>query len=311
MDRYPDLNPLLGKMLDNLQGQPPLQGLPVPEARAVIARRFAPLLQAFRPRCRHVDLDIPGPGGALPLRLVRPEGDGVLPVILFLHGGGWALGDLDIYHPLADALAFASGAAVLMVGYRLAPEHPFPAALEDAQAVLDWLWPHAEDHGLDASRLAVAGDSAGGNLAAVLARGCRDRGGPPLRGQYLAYPVIDLPDPTRHLSYAEVGDGYGLSRGEMAYFWSLYAGKAQPGPDLLPLLAPLEGLPPALVHTAHFDILRSEAEAYAIALETAGVPTHYRCWPGMTHGFLSLSGLLEEADTALAQAGAWLAGQLT
>jgi acetyl esterase len=310
MARHPDLHPFLAHSLELQESLPPLASLPVAEAREAVRRRMAPVLQAFSPRCAQQELAIPGPGGPLALRLLTPAGEGPYPVILFLHGGGWALCDLDIYQPFADALAAASGAAVLMVDYRLAPEHPFPAALEDAQAALDWLWPHAEAHDLDNSRVALAGDSAGGNLFAVLARGCRDRGGPPLRAQYLAYPVIDLPDPDRYLSYAEVGDDHGLARADIAHYWSLYAGTARPGPDLLPLLAPLEGLPPALIHTAQFDILRSEGEAYAIALEERGVPTHYHCWPGMIHGFLSLVGLLAEADMALRQAGVWLERKL-
>ena len=310
MSRHPDLDPYLADVLDSEAGLPPLDRLPPEDARARVRSGLAALLEGFEPVCAYKDISIYGPSGSLMLRLVMPEAARPLPVILFLHGGGWAYGDLDTHMAIADTLADAAHAAVLMVDYRLAPEHPFPAALEDAQAAVDWLWDHAKDHGLDKARLALAGDSAGGNLAAVLARGCRDRGGPPLRAQYLAYPVIDLPDPARYASYKEIGDDHGLNQTSMAYYWGLYAGQATPGPDLLPLMATLQDLPPALIHTAQVDVLRSEGEAYAIALETASVPTTYHCWPGMTHGFLHHVGRLETADTALAKAGRWLAQHL-
>jgi len=310
MSRHPDIHPLLAQMLDDQASLAPLHSLPPSEARARVRANFAPLLNAFQPVCTHQDIGIPGPGGELTLRLISPESDSPLPIILFVHGGGWAMCDLETHTPMADTLADAAHAAVLMVDYRLAPEHPFPAALEDCQATLDWLWQHAESHNLDNSLIALAGDSAGGNLAAVLARGCRDRGGPPLRAQYLAYPVIDLPDPARYASYTEIGEDNGLTQSDMAYYWGLYAGQATPGPDLLPLTAPLENLPPALIHTAPIDVLRSEGEAYAIALELASVPTTYHCWPGMTHGFLSMGGVLDIADIALAKAGRWLAQHL-
>jgi len=310
MSRNPDLHPYLAEILDAEAKQPPLHSLAIAEGRARNRTNFAPRLADFQPACSHQDIDIPGPDGDMRVRLLTPDTDSPLPIILFLHGGGWAYGDLDIHTPFADTLAAAAHAAVLMVDYRLAPEHPFPAALEDVQAALDWLWPNAQDHGLDNNRLALAGDSAGGNLAAILARGCRDRGGPPLRAQYLACPIIDLPDPGVYASYADVGDNHGLTQADIAYYWGLYAGQATPSPDLLPLTAPLEGLPPALIHTAQLDVLRSEGEAYAIALEIASVPTTYHCWPGMTHGFLHHVGRLEAADVALAKAGRWLAQHL-
>lgn len=312
MARHPDLHPLLATVLDREAALPPLRTLTPPEARMTLRRRMDPLLTSFQPRCARQDLSIDGPGGPLALRLLKPITTNAdpLPLILFLHGGGWVLCDLDMYMPLADALATASGVAVLMVDYRLAPEHRFPAALEDSLAALEWLWSHGLDHGLDPARIALAGDSAGGNLAAVLARGCRDQGGPPLRAQYLLYPVVDLPDPTRYPTYSEMGDDYGLSQTDMAYYWSLYAGNAAPGPDLMPMMAELAGLPPALIHTAQFDVLRSEGEAYAAALDDAGVQVSLKCWPGMIHGFASLAGVLGPADASLEEAGAWLSQHL-
>ncbi len=313
MALHPDLHPLLAHML-GLAPRPPAGSQTAPEARASMKARVAPLLAAFQPRCTITDLTVPttasGEGADLSLRLVRPpESEGLLPVIVFFHGGGWVVCDNDTHNPMADALAVASGAAVLMVDYALAPEYPFPAAIEDGLAALDWLTRQGRDHGLDCSRVALAGDSAGGNLAAVLARRCRDRGGPVIAAQYLIYPVIDLPDPATHASYTECAD-YGLTAEDMAWYWSQYAGAASPGPDLLPLHADLAALPPALIHTAQFDVLRDEGAAYGAALVRAGVPTSIKCWPGMIHGFLSLTGPLDVADRAAADAGAWLRTQL-
>ncbi len=303
--RSPDLHPLLARILD-LQAGKSLVGSAPDEARADVRTRSQPLLAAFKPTTEITDFSIDGPGGPLNMRLFMPaDAEGPLPVILFFHGGGWVLCDLDTHSPLANALAQASGAAVLMVDYRLAPEHPFPAALEDGLAAIDWVATHAAGNDLDGSRLVLAGDSAGGNLAAVLARGCRDRAGPPISGQYLLYPVIDLPDPERWPSYAAFAD-YGLDAPTMAWFWHLYAGGAAPGDDLLPLQAKLEGLPPALVQTAQFDVLRDEGEAYGAALAQAGVAVSAERWPGMNHGFASLVPLLPEAGEAIASAGGWL-----
>lgn len=301
----PDLHPLLAHLL-SIAPRVPAGSQTAPEARTAMKTRVAPLLAAFQPHSAITDFTIPGPGGDLPLRLlVPPHADGLLPVIVFLHGGGWVVCDNETHAPLADALASASGAAVLMVDYRLAPEHPFPAAIEDGLAALDWLAEGGAARGLDANRIAISGDSAGGNLAAVLARASRDRGGPAIRAQYLIYPVIDLPDPARHASYA-AGADYGLTAEDMAWYWSLYAGGAAPSEDLLPLHADLHGVPPALVHTAQFDVLRDEGQAYAAALARAGVPVSAKVWPGMIHGFLSLTGPLEVADAAALEAGAWL-----
>lgn len=312
MTRSPDLHPFLEQMLSMSPRAAP-GSQTAPEARASMKALVAPMLAAFQPRSSIADIVVPAADTAraadLTLRLVRPTAsDALLPVIVFFHGGGWVVCDNDTHTPMADALAQASGAAVLMVDYALAPEQPFPAAIEDGLAALDWLSAQGAAHGLDASRIALCGDSAGGNLAAVLARGCRDRGGPAIRAQYLIYPVIDLPDPTAYPSYAECAD-YGLTGEMMAWYWSQYAGSVSPGPDLLPLQVDLADLPPTLIHTAQFDVLRDEGKAYAAALVQAGVATSAKCWPGMIHGFLSLTGPLDVADRAARDAGAWLSAQ--
>jgi acetyl esterase len=205
-------------------------------------------------------------------------------VVAYLHGGGWCVGSRDGFDTVCRALANASGAVVASVDYRLAPEHPFPAGLEDAEAVVRWLGEHAADVGADPGRLAVAGDSAGGNLAAVVARRLRDAGGPPLRLQALIYPATDAACDTP--SYRENATGYGLTAEGMRRYWRLYLGDADGShPDCSPLRATdLAGLPPAFVLSVDKDVLRDEGEAYARALEAAGVPVELRRYDGAVHG---------------------------
>lgn len=303
------LDPFIAQILAAAAPDPDYAVLTPQQARAAMHARVAPMLAAAPPFADITELSCPGPGGAIALRLLRPDTPGPHPVILFLHGGGWVVCDLDTHQPLAAALARGSGAAVLMVDYRLAPEHPFPAAIGDCAAALDWLRSEGSQHGLDTSRIAVAGDSAGGNLAAVLARQIRDDGDT-LAGQYLIYPVTDLPDPQRYQSYID-NDSYGLTTAAMAWYWSSYAGAAVPDADSVPMLASdLSGLAPALVQTAQYDVLRDEGEAYAARLAAAGVPVSLARHPGMIHGFLSLADMVPGAAAALAQGCAWLRTRL-
>jgi acetyl esterase len=221
-----------------------------------------------------------------------PEGD-VVGACVYLHGGGWATGSLETVDRPVRRLARAAGARVLSVDYRLAPEHPFPAGLEDAEAALRWA-------AQDGEPLAVAGDSSGGNLATVAARRTRL----PLRLQALLYPVTDAALATA--SYSTFAEGFRLSREDMAWFFGLYGG--DPGhPDVSPLRAALDdlrGLPPAYVLTASHDVLRDEAEAYAERLREAGVPVEVVRWPGMVHGFLRWPGAVGAAREALDDLGA-------
>ncbi|GGE11321.1 putative lipase/esterase [Polymorphobacter glacialis] len=304
------LDPVIAQILAIGGPDPDYDTLTPEQAREAMNLRVAPLLTAAPPFADVTELSCPGLGGPIALRLLRPDTPGPHPVVLFLHGGGWVVCDLDTHQPLAAALARGSGAAVLMVDYRLAPEHPFPAAIDDCSAALDWLRAEGGAHGLDTSRIVVAGDSAGGNLAAVLARRARDGGDPPLAGQYLIYPVIDLPDPQQYHSYSD-NDRYGLSTAAMAWYWSNYAGTAAPGPDAIPMLATdLTGLAPALVQTAQYDVLRDEGEAYAVRLAAAGVPVSVARHPGMIHGFLSLADMVPGAAAALVQGCTWLRTRL-
>jgi acetyl esterase/lipase len=241
--------------------------------------------------------------GGVPCRLYCPERPDRTPVVVYLHGGGWVLGDLTTHDGLCRLIASRSRCAVLALDYRRAPEHPYPAAFDDLDRAVDWLrGTGAARFGLDASRLAIAGDSAGGHLAAVGARRARDRG-EPYRYQVLGCPVID---PAQR--YPDL-DAYGLTSAEMRFFWDSFA---PPGrvdrahPDLSPLNADLAGLPPALVITAEYDILRDEGEAYAAALATAGVPTVAVRYPGVIHNFHRKLALFDAAELAIAQMGAAL-----
>ncbi len=263
---------------------PPPHLVPVAEARAAHDRETAALSGPGEPVAEVREVVAPGPGGPIPIRIVRPEGAGPLPLVAYAHGGGWMLGTLNAFEPLCRALANASGAVIAIIDYRLAPEHPFPAAADDVDAAVRWLAAHAAELGADARRLAIAGDSAGGNLATVTARRLRDEGGPELRFQALIYPVCDYSFDTP--SYRENSVGVGLSTASMERFWESYLqGADGTQPDASPLRADLAGLPPALVLTVPADVLRDEGEAYARALAQAGVPVTVLRYDGAVHGF--------------------------
>ncbi len=262
-------------------------------------------LQGLPPRLAVVeDLSIADGDRVIPVRLYRPGWRPVYPVLVFYHGGGWIRGDLDTHDTICRHLALKAGCLVVSVEYRLAPENPFPAAVEDAYAALLWVAEHAREIGGDSSRLAVAGDSSGGNLAAVMAIACRDRSYPQLRHQVLFYPVTDISCMDR-ASYTAFGEGYMLERGTMEHFRDCYVPGAADwdDPRASPLLADnLHGLPPATIITAHFDVLRDEGQDYAARLAGAGVPVHLGHYPGVFHGFLNFGLLLEEAAAALDEA---------
>ena len=249
------------------------------------------------------DRTIPGPDGPLAIRVYTPEGRGPFPVLVFFHGGGFVLCSLDTHDGLCRSLCNAVGCIVVSVDYRLAPEAVFPSAPEDCYAATCWVGEHAASLGGDPARIAVGGDSAGGNLSAVTALMVRDRGGPELRHQLLIYPVMDCSFDTP--SYRENATGYLLSRDMMRWFWGHYLAEDAHAADPLasPLRAPnLAGLPPAHVVTAEFDPLRDEGEAYALRLSDAGVPTEQIRYDGMFHGFFSMDAQLDQAKVAQAAA---------
>jgi acetyl esterase len=279
------LDPQIKALLEQTASAPKPHEQSVEDARAtMLARPRAPGPAI----ANQEDRRIPGPGGDIPIRVYRPHQE-TGAVLVYFHGGGWVLGNLDTHNGQCRNLAHHAGCVVVAVDYRLAPEHRFPAAAEDAYAATKWVSEHGSELGVDAARLAVGGESAGGNLAAVVCLMARDRSRPVIRQQWLAYPVIDHSFDTA--SYRDHSSGVGLERASMEWFWNHYLGAAGDGssPYASPLRAKdLSGLPPAIVVTAEYDVLRDEGNAYAERLRQAGVPVELRCISGVNHAFLGM-----------------------
>ena len=291
------------EMIDALD-RPPLSEVTIAQAREGLRGLLPPSDEAVGVIA---DFELPGAEGQ-PVRAraytPRDARPGPLPLTMFLHGGGWVTGDLDSHDATCRALANASGCKVVAIDYRLAPEHKFPAGLEDCHAALRWLAAHAPELGVDARRIAVCGDSAGGNLAAAVALLARDRGGPALAYQVLVYPVTHHSFDTA--SYRRYGQGYLLTLEGMQWNWNHYLPDAAAGRDPLasPLLAPdLRGLPPALVIVAECDPLCDESEAYAARLAAAGVAVDCKRYDGMLHAFFTLGQVFDDGRAAVAYAG--------
>jgi acetyl esterase len=270
------------------------------EARAILAAQPAPEIEP--PAVGRIEnRTVPGAEGEIPARVYWPaERNGAagepLPLVVFFHGGGFVLCDLDTHDAVCRNLANIVGAVVLSVDYRLAPETPYPGGIEDAYAATVWAHEHAAELGGDPGRLVVAGDSSGANFAAVVAMMARDRGGPPIAFQYLAYPVADQDFDNE--SYRENGDDYFTTRTHMRWYCEQYGGDAD-DPYVSPLRAPdLSGLPPARVITAEYDPLRDEGEAYARRLQEAGVDASSRRFDGMFHGFFTFSLIFPPGQAA-------------
>lgn len=299
------LNPqaeMLLKQFDE-QGLPPFEEMSVPQARDVsLAFRDLQGEPAPVPEIRNVL--IPGPAGKLPARVYVPAGPGPHPVIVYFHGGGWVIGNVEVVDRPCRALANATGCTVVSVEYRLSPETQFPGPVEDCYAATQWVADNAADLGADPARVAVGGDSAGGNLAAAVALMARDRGGPSLAFQLLIYPVTAPAADSPFASYRENAEGYLLTRGSMLWFWDHYL--ASPGAATNPYASPLHadsvaGLPPALVVTCGFDPLRDEGEAYAERLRQAGVRVTATRYDDMIHGFFWMGGVLDRYQDLIAE----------
>lgn len=296
------LDPQARSLLEAMKaaGLPPVFTLPVPDARR--ARRRQLVVDPPRVEIAKVENDlVPGPLGGIPLRWYWPGLEGKLPVTLYFHGGGWTVDDLDTHDHLCRRLASRSQAVVVSAGYRLAPEHPYPAAVEDAYAATQWVAAVGRDHAADPTRLAVAGDSAGGNLATVVTLLCRDRRGPAVRFQALAYPVTDYWQAGR-ASFDQYAEGYTLSRDFMKWTFRHYLpdGFDRSDPYLFPLrAADLSGLPTALIVTAEFDPLRDEGRAYAERLRAAGVAVEHLHLDDQMHGFLLQEATVDRAREAV------------
>jgi acetyl esterase/lipase len=300
------LDPAVADLLRELEamGSPLLAGATPETAR----ERFRRLTVGLR-QPEHVvevasteEIEVDGGAGSLPARVYRPAAAGPLPTLVFFHGGGFVIGDLDTHDNQCRRICREVEVVVLSVAYRLAPEAPWPAAVEDCLAATRWAGMQLDQLGGDPSRLAVGGDSAGGNLAAVTAQVLRGEGGPSLAAQLLIYPGTDFAaDPGTYPSRIENANGYLLTEADMLWFADHYAGAAADGRDfrLCPLRGELAGLPPAVVATAEFDPLRDEGDAYAEALKQAGVRVEHHRFPGLIHGFFDLAAISPACDAAV------------
>ena len=292
-------------------GLPPLQTLSPEAARAQSAAGTLKTALDLDPVSRVENLDIDGPGGPLPIRLYYPMAapDGPLPIVLYYHGGGFVLGSVDTHDSIPRKLANDAGAIIASVEYRLAPEDRYPAPVEDAEASVLWAVEHGAAIGGDPARVAVAGDSAGGNLAAVAAQRVRHTVGNALVAQALLYPLLDHGTVDTHASRREHADTFPIRTPLMDWFHNHYFGHDDPmsEPDASPLHHPdLSGLAPAYVMTAGLDPLMDEGKAYADALQAAGVDVVYRCWETTIHGFLQMGKVIPAAADAIAETGAYL-----
>jgi acetyl esterase len=299
------VDPQVQQLLDQMAAleAPPLETQTVEVARSTLAVMAS--LAVAPPVESVTDISVDTSLGPVPVRLYRPPSApaGPLPLLVWFHGGGWVLGDLASADPTARDLCVQSGVLVASVDYPLAPENRFPAAPEACYLVTRWLVDHADSIGADPRRVAVGGDSAGGNLAAVTAVAARDRGGPDLLFQLLIYPATDCLG--SYPSIQENGEGYGLTHAGMIWFGQHYLSEDTDlkDPAASPIYTPdLAGLPAALVITAEFDPLRDEGEAYAKLLEQAGVPVSASRYDGMIHGFFTMTVLLDAGRHAVAEA---------
>jgi len=307
------INPQVQGLLEELakQGLPPFEQMSPTQAR-LVALGFRDL-QGEPENVREIkDILVPGPAGSLPVRVYHPSPGKSLPLVVFYHGGGWVIGDVEIADKPCRALANASQCVIASVNYRLSPETKFPGPAEDCYAATKWLTEHARDIGADGRLVVVAGDSAGGNLAAVVALMARDRGGPTLAYQLLIYPVTTTAKGNQFASYRDNGEGYLLTKAGMEWFWDHYLASPDDGknPYASPLHASsLSGLPPAMVITAEFDPLRDEGQAYARRLQEAGVKVKSSHYDGMIHGILWMAGALDGGKQLIADTGAELRKQ--
>jgi len=284
----------------------PLYELTLAEARAADLADIRAGGGDVEPVLDVADRTFPGPDGELPVRVYRPSTVRRMGTLVYFFGGGWTLGGIDTSDGVCRALANAAGCLVVTPGYRLAPEHPFPAALHDCLAAVSWVVENADALGADPGRIAVGGDSAGGNLAAVVASLAGERG-LPLAAQLLVYPNTCYRADTDSLR--DNDDRWMFNRHSVDWYWRNYLADPADGrdPRVSPLLAPdLSGLPPALVITAEYDPLRDEGERYAGRLRAAGVPVELTRYDGMAHGFFTMSGVLADARRAVGQAAEYL-----
>ena len=295
-------------------GVPSIESVPLLQARELVENGMRRMKIPVKPVAEISNLTIQDrdPETTLNLKLYKPETSGPHPVIIFFHGGGWVFFNVDDYDPICTHLCDASGCLVVSVGYRRSPEYKFPVAVNDCFLATQFIAGHCAEWGGDPTLLFLAGDSAGGNLAAVTALRIRDEGGPQVRGQILIYPVTDH---FKHLkpSAGLFAEGYNLSARDMEWFWEKYLHNAEDGCNYLaaPLLASTHAsLPPALVIVSGYDPLRDEGLEYAAKLEGAGVPVKLLVYEEMIHGFLSYLGILKQGKAAIGEIAAWIKNNL-
>ena len=295
------LDPQAAALLERFDAgiAPPSSTLSVETGRRLLDELFA----VDDPEAVHevADIGIQGPDGPIPLRVYAPDADGSVPVLVFFHGGGWVRGSIDAYDGLCRRLTNRAGAVVVSVDYRRAPEHPFPAGFEDCYGATEWAATHAADLGGDPDRVAVGGDSAGGNLVAAVALAARDRDGPDIAGQLLVYPAVNAPGVRWFDSYDTNGTGYFLEMDSVEWYLEQYHRPADVGNRYVyPLQArDLSGLPPSVVLTAGYDPLVDEGIAYADRLDAAGVETTRLHYGDQIHAFLSLYEYLDAGRAAI------------
>ncbi len=305
MPLHPQVVEMMAKTAE-LGLSPTNEGTPEEARRnSIITREFTAKLTTPEPVDSIEERTIPGSAGEIPVRIYRPNAEGVRPLIMLYHGGGWVVGDLETEDAACRGLCNRVGAVVVSVDYRLAPETRYPGAVEDCYAATVWAVEHADELGVDPSRVATSGTSAGGNLSGAVAMMARDRGGPSIAHQVLFCPVIDAE--FDRPSYIANATDYGLTRDSMLWFWDHYTGtgddRYQPYVSLI-RAEDLSGLPDATVIAAEYDPLLDEAVAYGEALKAAGVKTRCTVYEGMVHGFNGRVGIYDAADDALDEAAA-------
>jgi acetyl esterase len=302
------IDPIIKAMLDAYPPFPAPGTIPLSQLRANVRAALANHLWEV-PLASIADRTIPGPGGPLAIRIYTPRGTRPFPVVVFFHGGGWVVGDLDTQDNISRALAFRSESVVVSVDYRLAPEHPFPAATDDAWAATLWTWRNAASIGADPKRIAVAGDSAGGVLACGIALRARDEGAPVLSAQVNFYGSCNYPS-ERRPSSVEFADGPILTNADVNYFWAQYLSdpsNQQNDPQASPFRAQSHAnVAPAFIAAPEIDPTRDDIEAYGAKLSKANVPVSVVRYPGTVHGFVSWLGPLPTAQQAIDDASAWL-----
>lgn len=295
------LDPQVQKLLESLKGRKvkPIEERTAEEYRGQI-NFYKAMLGTPKEVANIEDRMIPVENGEIPIRIYTPKGKGPFPVFIYLHGGGFVIGDIDVGNTVCCNIANGSNCIVVSVGYRLAPEHKFPVALQDSIKATKWVADNANSINADSSRIAIGGDSAGGNMATVISSLSRKEGYPSIKYQVLIYPMTNMDFDTK--SYRENGEGYILTRESAMWFVRQYLNDEEEknNPLVAPMLAEnLEGLPPALIITAQYDPLRDDGSLYASKLIEHGVDVEYKCYKGMIHGFLWMTEIIKQGEQAI------------